>query len=202
VGNFSERNWGDSTERYHFVFPLMFVLMFGIVEYGIAMGNSSTVKQASRSSVRMVATSPKLDAYALAADAAKIDLSAGANVGPQELWIFKAIVDSPTPSLNGFPVSGNGSFTGPGSCPASTCMKFLWNPSTHSWNAPSGSWAPSAQNACLGAGTHQYPDAVGVYVKTRYTFFTGLFGDGMDLTAKTVMRLEPVPIAQGCTATT
>jgi hypothetical protein len=178
----------------------MFVLMFGIVEYGIAMGNSSTVKQASRSSVRMVATSPKLNAYALAADAARIDLGAGANVGPQELWIYKAIVNG-TSAENGFPVGGNNSFGAGGICPATTCLKFTWNTATKSWNAPTGTWAPTAQNACLGAGAGQYPDAVGVYVKTRYTFFTGLFGSGMDLTSKTVMRLEPVPIAQGCAAT-
>jgi hypothetical protein len=184
-----------------FVFPLMFLLMFGIIEYGIAMGNASTVKQASRSAVRMVATSPKQTAYALAADVAKIDLSAGANVGPQELWIYKAIVNDVNPALNGFPVGGTGSFSSSASCPTTTCMKYLWNAATKTWGTPTGNWLPTAQNACLGAGAGQYPDAVGVFVKTRYKFFTGLFGTGMDLTSKTIMRLEPVPTAQGCAPT-
>jgi TadE-like protein len=189
---------GTALVEAAFVFPLMFLLMFGIIEYGIAMGNASTVKQASRTAVRMVATSPKQNAYSLATDAARIDLTAGANVGPKEMWIYKAIVSTGNAADNGFPEAGNGKVGSGGVCPATTCLKYLWNPATKSWGAPSGQWAPTIQNACLGAGAGQYPDAVGVWVKTRYTFFTGLFGNGMDLTSRTVMRLEPVPTAQGC----
>jgi hypothetical protein len=35
------------------------------------------------------------------------------------------------------------------------------------------------------------PDYVGVYVKARHSFITGLFGSGMDLTDEIVMRIEP-----------
>jgi TadE-like protein len=35
------------------------------------------------------------------------------------------------------------------------------------------------------------PDYIGVYVKARHDFITGLFGPGMDLTDVLVMRIEP-----------
>jgi hypothetical protein len=189
---------GTALVEAAFVFPLMFLLTFGIIEYGLAMGNASTVKQSSRSAVRMVATSPKLNAYGLAADAAKLDLRAGVNVTPVEMWIYKAVVSDSNPARNGLPAGGTLPLGASGGCPATTCLRYTWNSATNTWNAPTGAWAPTSQAACLVPATNTYPDPVGVWVKTRYKFFTGLFGNGMDLTSKTIMRLEPVPAGVSC----
>lgn len=35
------------------------------------------------------------------------------------------------------------------------------------------------------------PDYVGVYIRARHDFITGLFGDDIDLTDEIIMRIEP-----------
>jgi hypothetical protein len=58
-----------------------------------------------------------------------------------------------------------------------------------------GGTLPALSQAACGDDGHT--DYVGVYVRTRHNFLTGFFGSGLDLTAHTVMRLEPVSASGG-----
>jgi hypothetical protein len=49
--------------------------------------------------------------------------------------------------------------------------------------------------ACGGPTTTDY---LGVYAKVQHDYFTGLFGSATQLAGHVVMRLEPIPAAQGC----
>jgi hypothetical protein len=178
-----------------FILPIMMMITFGAIEYGLATSNSAAIKQSTRSGVRMVSTSPKVDAYALAADAVRTTLESTEFITPIEMWIYRA---RPT---DGRPFGGDGTFN-PSGCPVATCQRYTWNTSTSSWTLVSGSWTPTAQYACLLPAAAdpnlRYPDAVGVWVKAEHGFVTGFFGDDITLTERTTMRLEPVPSTAGC----
>jgi hypothetical protein len=169
------------------VLPVMLMITFGTIEYGLAMANSSTLKQSTRSAVRMVSTSPKTEAYGLAEDAAKTTLANTTFLVPEEMRIYKADPET------GQPVGG---------CPGTTCLVYTWTGT--GWGTPAGSWAPASQYACLvtTVSPPRYPDAVGVSIRARHEFVTGFFGDSLSMTERTTMRLEPVPSANGCANTT
>jgi hypothetical protein len=48
-------------------------------------------------------------------------------------------------------------------------------------------WGPAARQTSLSAGT----DYLGIHIQTGHAFITGLFGDGMDLSETSIVRLEP-----------
>jgi hypothetical protein len=58
-----------------------------------------------------------------------------------------------------------------------------------------GTWDPQSQSAC---GKESNTDFYGVYVRARYDFITGFFGDNITLTEHSIMRLEPLPLAETC----
>ena len=58
-------------------------------------------------------------------------------------------------------------------------------------SAPDGNWCPTDRKVAVG-GTNGPPDYIGVWIKVKYDYITGLFpGDGVTFTDTTVMRLEP-----------
>jgi hypothetical protein len=74
------------------------------------------------------------------------------------------------------------------------CSRFTWNGSA--WVSAGGAgWAHTAMKACGSVG---HTDYLGVYVRIRHDYFTGLFGSSTAIKDFTVMRLEPLPAAQGC----
>ncbi|MEL7210255.1 MAG: hypothetical protein AAGK32_18825, partial [Actinomycetota bacterium] len=81
-----------------------------------------------------------------------------------------------------------------------TCYRYSWDPTASggvgNWAYEGGSWPALDQSAC---GDDARTDYIGVYVRTRHNYLTGFFGNGVDLTANTVMRLEPVGTSGGQT---
>jgi len=157
--------------------PVLMLITFGIIEFGMLYGNVSTVSSASRSAARLGATG-----YAAAADktayittmgvAARKDLSALSQGVPMQMWVYKASAGTPT------------------SCTAANnCWVMTWSTSTKSWNAPTGGW--SNPDAC---GTTL--DTIGVYVEAQHKFVTGFFGSNKTVSSRTVMRIEPLPTDQ------
>lgn len=167
------------------VFPVVMVLLFGIIEYGFVFKDSLTVTSATRSGARTAASQAKYTTFFDAAQGAVgAAMSALPDDGPQELWIFKA-------GPNGRPVVSGGAEAPDFSVPCSICTRYTWNSATRSWTEVASTWPVSSQNAC--ASTSVDPDAVGVYLKAKHDYFTRLFGSTRTLTDSTVMRLEPRP---------
>jgi Flp pilus assembly protein TadG len=166
-----------------FVMPILMLITFGIIEFGMAYGNAATVADASRAGARLASTG-----YAASATQTTYAATVGASVQhellalnngvPMEMWMYKANSGLPT------------------TCAASTnCFDLLWNTSTKAWATPTGGWA--SPDACATTSSPNL-DTVGVWVKVKSNFVTGFFGSNKIITYHTVVRLEPLPSDQ-CT---
>jgi hypothetical protein len=163
------------------IIPMLIVLIFGSIEYGIAFRESGAVHAASRSGVRIASAMPRnsgyLDAAANAVTAAMGDANKST---PQELWIFHA------PTTGGKPAT----------C-SSECALFTWN-GTKFVQTGGSPWLADQQNACVSADDPNLPQQIGVYVKARHSTITKMFGSAVTLTSTSIMRLEPFVGTGGC----
>jgi Flp pilus assembly protein TadG len=173
---------GSVLIEFAIILPLLVTITFGIVEFSSAYHDSAAVADAARAGGRVGSASATKAGYTTdvvnAVDSALQSLPANA---PQELWIYKA-------NSNGYPGTG----TGFSSC-ATSCIKYVWNSAAQAFDTGSpqgGGWAASTHQVC-----NQPFDEIGVYVKIKHTFVTGLFGTGLTLTDHSVFRFEPVPNA-------
>jgi Flp pilus assembly protein TadG len=177
------------------ILPVLCLLVFGIIEFGMLFRANITVSQSARAGARTAVALPKYTGYqtsAANAVAAQLRNTLGSDE-IQYLTIYKA------DKVTGRPVGGAGYKT----C-TTTCYRFTWNPSTNAWVPVAGTaWLPSAQNAC--GKTESDTDYLGVYVESRYTWKTGLFnpifGNTTTIAERTVMRLEPLGTLDNCLAT-
>jgi hypothetical protein len=74
-------------------------------------------------------------------------------------------------------------------------VRYGWDESQDKFVQTGGTWDPQSQSAC---GKESNTDFYGVYVRARYDFITGFFGDNITLTEHSIMRLEPLPLAETC----
>lgn len=161
--------------------PLLMLLLFGIVEFGLLFKDYLAVTSASRAGVRIASAEPRLATFAQhAADQVMREGAALSANNVQEIWIYKA---QTTGTNAGYPVGGDKNFT---SCTA--CVKFHVNASTGVATAYSTTWLAAQQNACPDTTTR---DAVGVFVQYRHPAVTGLIFKEWVLSDYTVMNLEP-----------
>jgi Flp pilus assembly protein TadG len=163
------------------IVPLLILLTFGVIEYGIAFRESGAVKASSRAGVRAASALPRNALYLqTAADAVTAAMGDVSNSTPKELWIYHA--------------STNGGH--PATCSVQ-CALYTWN-GTKFVLAGGNAWAADAQNACASADNPNLPEQVGVYVKASHKMITGFFGASSTLTSTSVMRLEPYVGTGGC----
>jgi Flp pilus assembly protein TadG len=174
------------------VLPVMILVVMGIIEFGFAFASSTTTTGSSRSGARLGAA-----AYATAgtistnqrsaadqiADTVSADLVGLTSAEPVGMLIYR--VDKT--STDGAPVGGfptdNGISTG---C-TTDCFRYEWDGSKMAWD--SGGWPdPDACGMEL--------DSIGVYVKAKHNYITGMIGDHVYVDGETVMRLEPLPSDQ------
>jgi Flp pilus assembly protein TadG len=168
------------------VLPVVMLIVFGIIEFGLAFKDALTVSSAVRAGARTASAEPRQATFNDdTAKAVERAVSALPNGAVEQLWVYKA-------DGNGNPVDGGGSaFT---SC--NTCAVYTWDTVTSKFVRQAGpDWNPSTHNACVGDASH---DAVGIYLKVNHDFVTGFFGQRIKLVDHAVMNLEPVPVSQGC----
>ncbi len=173
------------------VIPILMMITLGIIEYGGAYRENAAVANAARAGARVASSLPKTDfgctapcsdsALTVAAAVSSAMQSFGANAPPQ-LWIYKVGVAGNTPPF--------------ASC--TSCVGYNWNSSTKSFGGSmlGTGWLATKQNACASGP----PDQFGVYVKTKHTAITRLFGGDRTLTGTTIMRLEPYVGTLACAA--
>jgi hypothetical protein len=167
-----------------FVLPICVFIMFGIIEYGMMFKDSLTATAAVRDGTRIGVTQARNPSYVTNVQAKVKETLLRALPGTQiqYLTIFKA------DPITGAPTGG-----GYESC-STDCSRFTF--SAGNWVSAGGSgWAASSQKACGGPTTTDY---LGVYVRIQHAYFTGLFGSARSLRSTSVLRLEPLPSAQGC----
>src|SRR5579875_2493253 len=108
--------------------PIFFLVLIGIIEYGLVFKDQLAVTSAVRAGARMASAEPRQATFAtdaaaqVAREGSALDLS-----NAKALWIYQA-------DASGHPVGSGGTFS---SC-ATNCDVFTWNGS--SFVQTSGSW--------------------------------------------------------------
>jgi hypothetical protein len=169
------------------VFPLLMLLVFGIMEYGLLFRTNLSLSESTRAGTRVGAAQPRLPAqHENAAAAVSGALSSASIPGGsiEELIIYKA--DPKTGrTINDLE---------PENC-TTDCVRYGWSSTNDEFVELSGTWNPATQSAC---GDIDSTDFYGVYIRARYDFITGFFGESATLTEHSIMRLEPLPLADTC----
>jgi len=176
-----------------FITPVFALLIFGMIEFGLTFRDYLTVANVSRDGARAAS------AYgdSLYADYNIIQVARQSSKGFRPNEIQRLVI------FDAGSVSGN--ILDP-SHPAHPCLTSATGiadicnvydaadiamSKTHFGCKPGEQldryWCPNTREVRASGP----PDYVGVYVKARHDFITGLFGPGMDLTDTLVMRIEP-----------
>ena len=177
------RSRGAAAVEAALVLPVILVIFFAILEFGLLFKDWLGVVSAVRAGARIASAEPRVSTFAqdaanqVANASTAIDMS-----GLQAMCVYQA--DS-----NGNPIGGNGSFT---SC--STCVKFTWDNTNKKFVKATDGWALSQQNACLGDSGH---DSVGIYMELNHKSFTNAIFTSIVLKEHVVMSLEPMPTTSG-----
>ena len=166
------------------VMPLLMLLVFGIIEWGLAFLSATSTNSAARSGARTASALTLNTTYASQAVMAVSENLKGALpfATPEELWIYR--VPPNAPNNSGFPEGQTSWVCG------TNCIKYTWNGTDFVY--ASGSWPASSMQVC--GVTPDNFDSVGVYLKVRHNFVTNFFGSSKQIAEHTVMRLEPQPL--------
>lgn len=179
--------------------PILFTLLFGIVELSLLVRDEISATSATRVAARMAATgagagpggsctptpctpptTPKL--AQLAADAME---QAGLSMPKDSidyLLIYKA-------NDKGFPGAG-GNKVMPANCDSTAnCVLFKWIDAQDAFRYDGGTWASTSINACVNQS-----ELVGVYVHVTHKWVSGLFGKTITIDDRAVTRFEPLNV--------
>ena len=172
--------------------PVLFLLVFGAIEIGIAMSSISATSSGARDGARFAAANlaPAANRQLVAdvvADRVEDDLRAMTGFAtPIEMWVYHSRTDST--STEGYPM-GKTSFTA--GCDTD-CYRYTWNTATKQFDrAGFEDWTVAELDACSVGGVH----SVGVYVRVHHRSPSGLFGS-RTLREHSNVRIEPLPLAQ------
>jgi Flp pilus assembly protein TadG len=168
------------------ILPLLILLTFGAIEFGIGFRDSAAVASSTRSGARIASAltaQPSFEANAkLSVSDSLKDLL---HATPQVMVIYQA-------NANGDPNAGT---PGNGYAGCTNCFRYTWDAANKVWssNLSGDTWTAAEQQTAACANTLP---SVGVYVRASQSFITGLFGASKTFDHKTVMRLEPVSSGQ------
>jgi TadE-like protein len=163
--------------------PFLLFLVLGIIEFTLLLKDDVAVAASVRAGARTASAEPRTNGFTDDAAAQVTRAVSGLDsngLESGELWVYRA---GPT----GDP---------PATCDTD-CVVYMWNGTR--FVLSSGSWDPLTIDACpIDADHPDGPDAVGVYLRYRHSFLTGLFGGGLTISDTSVLNFEPVPATQGC----
>ena len=197
---------GAVAVEFALIVPILFLMVLGIIEFALALRDHTVVTSNVRMAVRVAATGAGAGAGschtgpeeppcapqnspALAQEAADAIQRSGTEM-PEDYIEYILIYQA---NSQGYPGS-EGNTTMPTSCASTpSCVRFTWRDSANQFRYSGGTWDSSMINACF-PGTPSAPqDRVGVYLRARHPFVTGLFGAGITLSERAVMDFEPMP---------
>lgn len=176
-----------------FVFPVIFLVVIAVIEYGLLFAGQSTSESSTRSGSRYgsanfaVAGSKSAAADEIATTVAK-DLGALTSLDvPVKLYVYKA-------DGNGDPAGG---YTGASACNAD-CYRYAWDTTANTWTRVTASPGWTNPQACIIDANNNAitPDTLGVYVEVTHSYVTKMLGSVQTLKEHTVSRLEPLPLSQ------
>lgn len=181
-----------------FITPLVVLLLVGMLEMSLFLRDGVAVNSAVRNAARVASASAgagpgvcqagsnpppctpaSAPAFAqAAADAVQRSGSAMPADSIKSIMVYQA-------NTAGYPMpQGNTSLV----C-GTNCVTYVWDAALNRFRFGSGSWQSSTVNACVNSASQ---DTVGVALTARHSWVTGLFGSGVDITQRSVMRFEPL----------
>lgn len=178
------------------ILPFLVTLMVGILEFGVAWRDSIVVSTALRQTARTSASqgaSGWSDYYALQA------LNAGLAGVPSDairrIVVYNASTNA-APDPTCLSLIAPGGQTGARACNVYSATALILAPSAFSSSATGSCpadavdrwFCPLTRRVIQASGT----DAVGVYVEVRHDFASKIFGSGLTIKDKFIVRLEPV----------
>ena len=183
-----------------FVTLPFFLMIFAIVEFGMAFRTDLTIDNASQRGSRAASVggrAPTADFDIV--QAVRDGLEDGGLSDVERIIVYRATAPGdPVPAAclaitnpigaqgvnNACNVYGPDAFTAP--------LETSPGVPSPEWQCDTGArdgfWCPTGREVSFSAGPRDY---VGVYVETTHTYFTGFFGDSVQLDANNVSRLEP-----------
>lgn len=172
--------------EFAIIAPVLSLLIFGMIEYGLLFRDYLTVSNVTRTGARVGSASGN-DQYSDYNILQAVKGAAGALPGGatslQQIVVFKAAGTGSTPDLTTCSTNG-------------TCNVYtgsqLSSLNSSQFGCGAGdldvTWCPSTRVVSQsGSGT----DYVGVWVKINHKFMTGFFGSARTITDSVVMRIEP-----------
>ena len=165
-----------------FVFGLLFLTLFAVVEFGLAFKDYLSVGHASRSGARAGATygtdaNADMEVRNVQGVLAPIGLESGDRV---RVFNAKTGVGTGYTYRPGQNCGSDPGYSLPGCCDWSPCPEVgrpsyvqpVWDPASRDITAP-------------------VTDRIGVEISFTHQWLTGFFGSGMDLTTATDFQIEP-----------
>ncbi len=213
---------GASAVEFAIVFPVILLLVFGIMEFALFLrdyvGVSNAVRDASRTASAQPrqgnvlghrgwepcppgpcshpdGTAPAGAVGSFAYAASQVLGTSGTAIPTQsikDLWVYRA-------NAKGFP-EGLSDFS---SCPPAVCVRYAWEddpdgagPLVAGFDFRSGTWDPATINACPNDPNAQ---AVGVYMRVDHRSLFPGFNTTRNLSDNSVIKFEPLrPGAGSC----
>ncbi len=182
AGRLGPRSRGAAAVEAALVLPLILLIFFAILEFGLLFKDWLSTISAVRAGVRIASAEPRVASFA--DDAAKqvqngstaLDMSS-----IQQLWVYDA-------DAAGNPDGGYATCT--------KCVRYRWDAPTNKFVFTYSNWAAATQNACVNDPAH---DTIGIYLEVKHKAITGaIFGSSITLKEHTVMSLEPMSATTGC----
>ncbi|OWY60631.1 hypothetical protein B7486_68150 [cyanobacterium TDX16] len=174
--------------------PLFFFLIFGILEFGFSFRNYLTLANGTRDGARTGTTAGNVaSADYQVLRAIERSMSAMNDSDIEQIVIFHA--DGPTDEVPSA-CTGDGAVSSTSfECNVYTPTAFDFEEEDFDCNgsgpAPDDGWCPTSRQVAVNPPNGP-PDYIGVWIKVRYDYITGLFpGDGLTFTDTTIMRIEP-----------
>ncbi len=184
TGQRSER--GAVLVELTMVVPILILITLGMLETGLAWRDHVTVTQAARQGARVashLADDPQADQEALKSIMAVLAPESGRL---DFVVIYEANGSGDVPDANCLTgsVAGVCNWYGPTEIADINVTDAVWQSLDHD-----ADWDPSTRIDSL-----TNPDHLGIHVQFNRPWITRIFpGDGLKITGKTVMRLEPEP---------
>lgn len=158
------------------VLPLIFLLIFGILDLTILTRSDIALTAATRNAVRIASAMPKDETFASAATEAVLRGASGLpSADIAEIWVYQA-------NSEGLP--GNATRGFPSSCPAN-CLQYQVVDGVATLQG--GQWDSHTINACPGS-----TDTIGVMVRGQVQPLTGGLVPATEVSRRSVMKFEPV----------
>lgn len=180
------------------VLPLLFTMLFGIVDLSLLVRDEVSTTSATRIAARIAATgagsgpgtcqtgptapvctpesSPAL--AQAAADAIQRSGMSMPKASIDYILIYKANSDGFPGALTSMPTSCEG---------LSACVMFKWNVPLEKFKFQTGAWDSKTINGCLNQS-----DMVGVYMHATHKWASGIFGTSSSIDDHAVTRFEPL----------